>query len=213
MADTDPGEPAATAPGTMLGGPILAGALIRRIALQALVKRIFHPGDAPPEPRYTPSSKLADFVRCRDLTCRFPGCDVPATGCDIDHTIAHPLGPTCASNLKCLCRFHHLLKTFWNGATGWRDRQLPDGTVIWTAPDGQTHTTRPGSHLLFPTLCTPTAPVHVTTPAGHTIPNTGLTMPRREITRTQARRRRINDERRLNHEDALLAMADSIPPF
>jgi hypothetical protein len=24
-----------------------------------------------------------------------------------------------------------LLKTFW----GWRDRQLPDGTVIWTLPD------------------------------------------------------------------------------
>jgi hypothetical protein len=27
-------------------------------------------GDAPPEPRYTPSPALADFVRCRDLTCR-----------------------------------------------------------------------------------------------------------------------------------------------
>jgi hypothetical protein len=38
-------------------------------------------------------------------------------------------------------------------------------------------------------------------------------MPRRDITRTEARRRRINDERRLNQEDALLAMADSIPPF
>jgi hypothetical protein len=38
-------------------------------------------------------------------------------------------------------------------------------------------------------------------------------MPRREITRTQARRRHINDERRLNHEDTLLAMAATIPPF
>jgi hypothetical protein len=27
-------------------------------------------------------------------------------------------------------RKHHLLKTFWNGVNGWRDRQLPDGTEI-----------------------------------------------------------------------------------
>ena len=31
-----------------------------------------------------------------------------------------------ATNLKCYCRTHHLVKTFW----GWRDKQLPDGTVI-----------------------------------------------------------------------------------
>ena len=35
-------------------------------------------------------------------------------------------GVTHASNLKCECRIHHLLKTFW----GWRDTQLPDGTGI-----------------------------------------------------------------------------------
>ncbi len=29
---------------------------------------------------------------------------------------------------------HPLLKTFWNGAKGWRDRQRPDGTIIWTSP-------------------------------------------------------------------------------
>jgi hypothetical protein len=34
-------------------------------------------------------------------------------------------------------RCHHLLKTFWAGANGWRDEQLRDGTVIWTAPTGQ----------------------------------------------------------------------------
>ena len=94
----------------------------------------------PPEPRYTPSRALADFIRCRDLTCRFPGCDTPATEADIDHTVPHPLGPTHASNLKILCRFHHLLKTFWTGKNGWHDRQLPDGTVIWTSPTGHTFT-------------------------------------------------------------------------
>ncbi|WP_395309166.1 DUF222 domain-containing protein [Mycobacterium sp. AMU20-3851] len=33
---------------------------------------------------YQPSRKLADFVRCRDLTCRWPGCQVPAERCDVD---------------------------------------------------------------------------------------------------------------------------------
>jgi Domain of unknown function (DUF222) len=39
---------------------------------------------------HRPSAKLADFVRCRDLTCRAPGCDRPAISCDIDHTIPYP---------------------------------------------------------------------------------------------------------------------------
>lgn len=35
-------------------------------------------------------------------------------------------GPTQAGNLKCVCRCHHLLKTFG----GWKEEQLPDGAVI-----------------------------------------------------------------------------------
>ena len=114
-----------------------------------------HPNRATP-----PRRALADFVRCRDLTCRWPGCDQPADGCDLDHTIPYPVGPTHASNIKCYCRFHHLLKTFCTGAGGWQDRQLPDGTLILTAPTGHTYTTHPGSKLLFPTLCQPTASCH-----------------------------------------------------
>ncbi len=86
------------------------------------------------DPGYRPTMRTAEFVRARDLTCRFPGCHVPADYCDIDHVMPWPVGPTHPSNLLCLCRKHHLLKTFWNGATGWRDRQLPDGTIIWTSP-------------------------------------------------------------------------------
>jgi hypothetical protein len=212
LHDPDPGEPAATRPGVMLGGPVLAGPIIRRLALQAAIRRILHPGAAPPEPRYVPSRALAEFVRCRDLTCRFPGCDVSAERCDVDHTIAYPAGPTCASNLKCLCRFHHLLKTFWSGDGGWADRQLPDGTVIWSAPGGQTYRTQPGSRLLFPSLCNPTAPVDPGTTSGSAA-NPGLTMPRRTTTRAENRRRSIDEERRLNEEQAQLAMTDSSPPF
>ena len=104
----------------------------RQIAGTAKIVPIVHPGDDPPQPRYIPSTVLATFIRCRDMTCRFPGCDEPAHHCDIDHTIAYPTGPTQASNMKCLCRKHHLLKTFG----GWHDQQWPDGTVDWTSPQG-----------------------------------------------------------------------------
>jgi hypothetical protein len=207
-------ESPATRPGAILGGPFLPGSLARRFALTAKIRKVCHPGDSPPEPRYTPSRRLAEFVRCRDLTCRFPGCSEPATHADIDHTIAWPIGPTCASNLKCLCRRHHLLKTFWGGPNGWRDRQLPDGTIIWTSPHGRTFTTEPGSKLLFPSLCTPTAPVTITDEARTKASqhNPGLTMPRRQRTRAQDRAQRITDDRRLNEEEAALAAAGVAPP-
>ncbi|MHA7650968.1 hypothetical protein ACX9NE_16005 [Mycobacterium sp. ML4] len=35
----------------------------------------------------------------------------------------------------------------------WLDEQHPDGTFFWTSPAGHTYTTRPGSRLLFLTLC------------------------------------------------------------
>ncbi|WP_419538768.1 hypothetical protein [Mycolicibacterium fortuitum] len=36
------------------------------------------------EPGYRPSAGLSEFIRWRDLTCRFPGCDAPAERCDVD---------------------------------------------------------------------------------------------------------------------------------
>jgi hypothetical protein len=44
---------------------------------------------------------------------------------------------------------HHRLKTFHDG---WRDEQRDDGTVIWTAPTGQTYRTTPAGADLFPAL-------------------------------------------------------------
>ena len=56
------------------------------------------------EARYRPSVGLQRFVRSRDLSCRFPGCDHPAEFCDLDHTVPYEQGgKTHASNIKCLC--------------------------------------------------------------------------------------------------------------
>jgi hypothetical protein len=198
--------PAHTKPALVIGGAIMPAPLLAaKVANNATIRPLIHPGDAPPEPRYVPSRKLADFVGCRDLTCRFPGCDEPAYRCDLDHTIPYPAGPTCASNLGCLCRKHHLLKTYW----GWLARQLPDGTFIWTAPSAQTYTTYPGSRLHFPALCKPTAPVAASlrTPRAAT----GLMMPRRKHTREYNRQRSIEAERRLN--DDHVAERNKPPPF
>jgi hypothetical protein len=100
------------------------------------------------------------------LTCRFPGCDQPAAVCQIDHTIPYPIGPTHPSNLKLYCPPHLLLKTFYCGPGGWSERQLPDGTLILTAPTGHVYTTKPGGSLFFPQLVVPTGELVIPGPSG-----------------------------------------------
>jgi Domain of unknown function (DUF222) len=213
-----------TTPAALLGAQELIPAqLVAELAQSARLQPLIHPADAGPEPGYTPSAKLAWFVRCRDLTCRAPGCDRPAEFCDIDHTIPFgDGGATHPSNLKCLCRPHHLMKTFW----GWRDTQLPDGTVIWTLPDGHTYVTTPGSALLFPTLCAPTGQAPTVDPTGidRCADRTAM-MPRRKTTRAQNRAHRIAAERHHNQrtgeyfskqqqrEENRVIANDEPPPF
>lgn len=204
LAPLPPTGCANTKPAVVVGGGLLpAPVMTAKVASAATIRTVIHPGDNAPEPRYTPSAALARFVRCRDLTCRFPGCDAPADACDLDHTIPYPVGPTCASNLACLCRKHHLLKTFW----GWASRQQPDGIVAWTSPSGYTYTTYPGSRLLFPSLCRPTAPVRVAADAASARPNRGLMMPRRKTTREHDRVKRVDAERARNQK-----LRDETPP-
>jgi len=173
---------------------VLAEALRAGAKLAAL----WLPGAAA-EPGYRPSARLAEFIRVRDLFCRFPNCDVPADRCDIDHVIPWPLGPTHPSNLNCKCRSHHLMKTFWGGPGGWTDAQSPDGTVIWTAPDGRTYTTRPGSRLYFPAFNPSTADLPPPTSDPPLDPARTAMMPRRRRTRAAEEAARIKAERALNN--------------
>ncbi len=186
--------------------------LIAELAKSAKLVPLVHPGYAPPEPGYRPSKALADFVRARDLTCRWPGCDVPATHCQLDHTIPYADGgPTHAGNMKCYCPTHHLLKTFW----GWREKQLPDGTLILTSPAGQTHVTTPGSALLFPSLCYAVggmpAPQTDPPPENYCADRSAM-MPKRRRTRTQDRTHRVATERQHNRQARLAAQPGPAPP-
>jgi hypothetical protein len=206
-------EGTGSAPGVLAGREgLIPAEVIAELAGSARLVPVRLP-DPAPEPHYAPSAKLAEFVRCRDLTCRAPGCDRPATACQVDHTIPWADGgATHPSNLKCLCPLHHLLKTFW----GWRDEQLPDGTVIWRLPDGHTCVTTPGSALLFPGLCASTGVVPVPSPPSPaTTERCGertAMMPRRTRTRAQHRAQRIATERGHNRRTRLDTHTPSTGP-
>jgi hypothetical protein len=211
-----------TAPGYVPGFGGLSAAAVQQLAASAKLRPVVHPKGTAPEPRYRPSAALADFIRCRDLTCRFPGCDRPAEHADIDHTVPWPLGPTHPSNLKLLCRIHHLLKTFYSGPHGWRDWQEPDGTVIWTSPTGHTYTTKPGGAVLFPVLAVPTGTLVLPKLTPPDTGKRGLMMPTRRRTRAADRAARNNWERGINEariaaeaarEAAQSAACHDPPPF
>ncbi|MCV7346327.1 HNH endonuclease signature motif containing protein [Mycolicibacterium rhodesiae] len=206
QAEPEPPRPRTTS-AVMTGnrGIVPAPLLAELIRAGAKVRQLRRPKDEP-EPRYRPSTALDEWVRMRDMTCRFPNCEVPAEFCDLDHTIAWPFGPTHPSNLACMCRKHHLLKTFW---AGWSERQHPDGAIEWTSPTGRTYITRPGSHLLMPTWDTTTATL--APPKGEPPPSIGIMMPTRRKTRAAQRARRITAERKLN--DARVTERNRPPPF
>lgn len=98
---------------------------------------------------YRPSESQVARVRGRDGTCRFPGCDVPAHKCDLDHIQPYNHespkdgGPTSSQNLHCLCRRHHNLKTH----EGWNIDRFEDGTEIWTSREGDIATSVPSGPL------------------------------------------------------------------
>ncbi|WP_127794687.1 HNH endonuclease signature motif containing protein [Agromyces sp. LHK192] len=99
---------------------------------------------------YRPPADLIRWVRLRDETCRFPGCNRAARTCDLDHT--HDWadgGTTTHDNLALLCPHHHHLKH----ETSWTVRRATDdgygaggdydGALEWRSPTGRRHRTHP----------------------------------------------------------------------
>ena len=198
------------APGYLPGYGTISPAMLRELSQRSRLRPLTRPALLRTEGRYRPSRALAEFIRCRDLHCRFPGCDKPAEVCDIDHTVPwHAGGPTHPSNLALLCRAHHLLKTFWCGDGGWTEVQRSDGTIIWTSPSGRTYTTTPGGPLFFPGLAEPTAELTLTGPPQDQRAGRTLMMPTRRRSRAAERAARISWERGLTEA----RWAADPPPF
>lgn len=116
--------PAETRSGYVFGAGIMPAPLLQGLLDGAKFREIIHPGQGGAEPG------------------RFPGCDKPATDADIDHTVPHPVGPTHPSNLKCLCRFHHLLK---------RSGSAPPAGTIASTPTGPSSGRHPPDTRTRPT--------------------------------------------------------------
>jgi hypothetical protein len=196
-AATVSGESAA--PGYLPGFGAVPAEAIHDLAARARLRPLTPAHQLKAEPNYRPSAALADFIRARDLCCRFPGCDVPAESCDIDHTIPWALGGlTHPSNLGLKCRPHHLLKTFWCGENGWGEEQFADGTIVFTSPSGRNYTTKPGGALFFAQLAISTGELTAPVPRQDSAPGRTLMMPTRSRPRAAERAARIAWERGLN---------------
>lgn len=201
---------ASSAPGYLPGYGAVPAETVRELAKRAGLRPLARPDQLKSEPRYRPSTALAEFIRCRDLTCRFPGCDKPAEVCDIDHTVPwHRGGLTHPSNLALLCRAHHLLKTFFDGENGWAEQQFADGTITWTSPSGRCYTTKPGGALFFPVLAAPTDPVTSRPSGPQSERGRTLMMPTRRRSRAAENAARVSWERQLNER----RWAADPPPF
>ena len=208
--ETEPAPATPARPAVILGlrGAVLPPAVLAEVLTRgAKIRTVADPRMLPVHPGYRPTTAQDEFVRCRDLTCRIPGCDRPAIHTDLDHSNPWPAGPTHPANLNNKCRLHHLLKTFWEG---WTEHQSPDGTLTITTPTGHTYTTTPFSTLLFPSWTTTTDPPTRPEPTGPTPPphpGRARKMPRRPRTRAQNRAAYITAARAHNALQAELDRA------
>jgi hypothetical protein len=91
-------------------------------------------------------------------------------------------------------RCHHLIKTFF---AGWHERQLPNGALILTSPNGRTYTITPTGALFFPQLAILTGELALPTASPPPTPRVGWRC-RPENARAQDRAARIEWERGLN---------------
>jgi hypothetical protein len=105
---------------------------------------------------YHPPAGLADFVRARDVYCRFPGCRRRAADAELDHVVAWSDGGTTSEqNLHGYCTGHHRVKTH---AAGWQVQAHSDGSLTWTTPTGHQHTTRAYDYRAAPPPTPPPVP-------------------------------------------------------
>jgi hypothetical protein len=92
--------------------------------------------------RYRPPESLRRLVRWRSERCMAPGCGVPASRCEIDHTVDWQFGgQTALANLAPFCKGHHRVKHHG----GWEVTQVEGsgGVMSWTSPTGRRYLVEP----------------------------------------------------------------------
>ncbi|WP_108248826.1 HNH endonuclease signature motif containing protein [Planctomonas deserti] len=140
-------------PGTLEGyGPIDADTA-RRIAARApsFTRILTHPETGTVlsvgRDRYAVPKDLRTWLRVRDETCRFPGCNRNAGRADVDHVTDWQYGGgTDHGNLVHLCRSHHRVKHH----TAWSSRSASGGRVRWLSPSGHEYETQSATQIPTP---------------------------------------------------------------
>jgi hypothetical protein len=88
--------------------------------------------------RRRPTTTQTRTIETRHPTCIFPGCRMPATNSDLDHTTPYNEGgPTTTENLAPLCRHDHRIRH----QQQWTYQPLPNGDYQWTTKLNHTYTT------------------------------------------------------------------------
>ena len=136
----------AEAPGELGGyGPVIAD-IARQVTRRQFCSpwwwTVTHPDTGMPIATGTtkrrPTTSQRDVVETRDRTCVHPGCRMPSTDCDLDHTIAWAETKTTdVDNLAPLCRYHHRIKHQHH----WTYQPQPNGDYQFTSRLGHTYTT------------------------------------------------------------------------
>jgi hypothetical protein len=109
-----------------LSGPGGLATLLRAGLDHAPLASVSLPLDISPATETIPAH-LRRAVTIRHPHCAFPGCEQPASVCDIHHIIPRSRGgPTTLDNLLTMCSFHHKIVVHrW----GWSVRLNSDGTT------------------------------------------------------------------------------------
>ena len=92
--------------------------------------------------RYDPPASLRRLAKWRAERCMAPGCGMPASRCQIDHTIDWQHGgSTSLGNLAPLCQGHHTVKHHGR----WKVRQVEGsgGALEWISPGGRRYVVQP----------------------------------------------------------------------
>jgi hypothetical protein len=117
-----------------LSGPGGLAAQLRAGVAGAPLASVSLPLDVGPAAETIPAH-LRREVTARHPHCAFPGCEQPASVCEIHHIIPRSRGgPASLANLVTMCVFHHLTVIH---RRGWDLRLDSDGTTTATSPYGQ----------------------------------------------------------------------------
>ena len=97
-------------PARTANGDRIPASVARHLAENAHLQRVVQAGSRILDLGVTARLASEDQYRAlvaRDEGCCWPGCEIPAAWCEVDHLVPYPAGPTNMNNLVLWCSHHH----------------------------------------------------------------------------------------------------------